>query len=71
MSHPLTCVLTLLELLQPNAGLAGSEPAVPLDTDVRTVRRYVAHLRDLGIPVQAERGRHGGYGRPVTTGCRP
>ena len=61
MSHPLTRVLTLLELLQSNAGLTGPELADRLDTDVRTVRRYVAHLRDLGIPVQAERGRYGSY----------
>ncbi|MBT2385541.1 YafY family protein [Streptomyces sp. ISL-11] len=61
MSHPLTRVLTLLELLQSNARLTGAELADRLDTDVRTVRRYTAHLRELGIPVQAERGRYGGY----------
>jgi predicted DNA-binding transcriptional regulator YafY len=61
MSHPLTRVLTLLELLQSHPRLAGSELAGRLGTDVRTVRRYVAHLRGLGIPVEAERGRHGGY----------
>ncbi|MFI6922306.1 helix-turn-helix transcriptional regulator [Nonomuraea spiralis] len=61
MSHPLTRVLTLLELLQSNARLTGAELAERLDTDVRTVRRYTAHLRELGIPVEAERGRYGGY----------
>ena len=64
MSHPLTRVLTLLELLQSHRRLAGSELASRLGTDVRTVRRYVAHLRELGIPVEAERGRHGGYRMP-------
>ncbi|WP_460105042.1 helix-turn-helix transcriptional regulator [Streptomyces sp. YKOK-J1] len=54
-------MLTLLELLQSNARLTGAELAGRLDTDVRTVRRYMSHLRDLGIPVEAERGRHGGY----------
>ncbi|MFF4604347.1 helix-turn-helix transcriptional regulator [Streptomyces sp. NPDC001339] len=61
MSHPLTRVLTLLELLQSHAGLTGAELADQLSTDVRTIRRYTAHLRELGIPVEAERGRYGGY----------
>ncbi|MFD8277390.1 helix-turn-helix transcriptional regulator [Streptomyces flaveolus] len=61
MSHPLTRVLTLLELLQSHARLTGTELADRLNTDVRTVRRYTAHLRELGIPVEAERGRYGGY----------
>lgn len=61
MSHPLTRVLTLLELLQSHAGLTGAELADRLGTDVRTVRRYTSHLRELGIPVEAERGRYGGY----------
>ncbi|RKN42205.1 helix-turn-helix transcriptional regulator [Streptomyces hoynatensis] len=61
MSHPLTRVLTLLELLQSRARLTGAELAARLGTDVRTVRRYAAHLRELGIPVEAERGRYGGY----------
>jgi len=61
MSHPLTRVLTLLELLQSHAGLTGVELADRLGTDVRTVRRHITHMRDLGIPVEAERGRYGGY----------
>jgi predicted DNA-binding transcriptional regulator YafY len=35
--------------------------AARLDVDERTVRRYVAHLADLGIPVRSARGRYGGY----------
>lgn len=61
MTHPLTRVLALLELLQAHAGLTGAELAQRLETDVRTVRRYIAHLRELGIPVEAGRGRYGGY----------
>ena len=61
MSHPLTRVLTLLELLESNVELTGTELADRLDTDVRTIRRYIAHLRELDIPVEAERGRYGGY----------
>src|SRR5688572_8010829 len=32
-----------------------------LGVDERTVRRYASHLVDLGIPVEARRGRYGGY----------
>ncbi|WP_329372446.1 YafY family transcriptional regulator [Streptomyces sp. NBC_00669] len=61
MSHPLTRVLALLELLQAHPGLTGPQLADRLGTDVRTVRRYAAHLRELGIPVESDRGRYGGY----------
>lgn len=61
MSHPTTRVLTLLELLQAQPRLTGGELAARLDVDERTVRRYAARLVELGIPVQADRGRHGGY----------
>src|SRR5215470_1271156 len=61
MSHPTTRVLTLLELLQAHPRLTGAELADRLGIDERTVRRYTARLVELGIPVQAERGRHGGY----------
>ncbi len=60
-SRPTARVLALLELLQ-----AGGQHTVPslaerLDVDERTVRRYAAHLVDLGIPVEVQRGRYGGY----------
>ena len=61
MYHPTTRVLTTLELLQAHPKLTGAELAVRLEVDRRTVRRYVTMLQDLGIPVEAERGRHGGY----------
>ena len=58
--HPTTRVLAVLELL-PGGRLSGPELAERLEVDLRTVRRYVTMLQDLGIPVEAERGRHGGY----------
>ncbi|MEV6976346.1 YafY family protein [Kitasatospora sp. NPDC093806] len=61
LEHPVSRILALLELLQARPGLTGPELAERLDVDVRTVRRYAARLVELGIPVQAERGRYGGY----------
>ncbi|WP_406197008.1 YafY family transcriptional regulator [Kitasatospora sp. NBC_01560] len=61
MDHPVSRVLALLELLQARPGLTGAELADRLGVDERTVRRYVARLADLGIPVRADRGRYGGY----------
>lgn len=61
MEHPVSRVLALLELLQDRPGLTGAELAARLDVDERTVRRYTARLAELGIPVQADRGRYGGY----------
>ncbi|MEU8786635.1 YafY family protein [Streptomyces sp. NPDC048637] len=57
----MTRVLALLELLQTHPGLTGALLADRLGTDVRTVRRYAARLRELGIPVESDRGRFGGY----------
>jgi len=31
-----------------------------IGVDRRTLRRYIAMLEELGIPITAERGRHGG-----------
>jgi predicted DNA-binding transcriptional regulator YafY len=59
--HPTTRVLAVLELLQARGRLSGPELAERLEVDLRTVRRYVTMLQDLGIPVEAVRGRHGGY----------
>src|SRR5258708_18586007 len=61
VSHPMTRLLAMLELLQANHFLTGAALSARLGVDERTVRRYAGRLGDLGIPVVAERGRHGGY----------
>ena len=61
MSNPTTRVLALLELLQSHGNASGSELAKMLGVDGRTLRRYITTLEGIGIPLRAERGRHGGY----------
>lgn len=61
MYHPTTRVLTVLELLQSRSRLSGAELAERLEVDRRTVRRYVSSLQELGVPVESETGRYGGY----------
>jgi predicted DNA-binding transcriptional regulator YafY len=59
--HPTSRVLTTLEILQTRAIVSGTELAARLEVDARTVRSYITMLRDMGIPVEARPGRHGGY----------
>ncbi len=54
-------LLELLELLQAQPVTTGSEIASRLAIDARTVRRDVARLQELGIPVEGQRGVGGGY----------
>jgi predicted DNA-binding transcriptional regulator YafY len=61
MARPTAHVLTLLELLQSGGVRTGAELASRLGVDERTVRRYVDHLIELDVPVEAVRGRYGGY----------
>lgn len=61
MPHPASRLLSLLELLQAHGRLNGTDAAQRLGVGVRTVRRYVATLEDMGIPITAERGRYGAY----------
>ncbi|NKJ23403.1 YafY family protein [Dyella sp. SG609] len=61
MYRPATRALAVLELLQTHRRISGVELAQRLGVDGRTVRRYIAALEELGIPITAERGRHGAY----------
>lgn len=60
MHRPTARVLTVLEILQ-SRKISGRELARRLEVDGRTVRRYVATLQEMGIPVEGERGRYGAY----------
>ncbi|MFN8531085.1 MAG: YafY family protein [Anaerolineae bacterium] len=59
--RPTARVLTVLELLQANGQMSGRELAARLEVDVRTIRRYITTLQDMGIPIDSELGREGGY----------
>ncbi len=61
MYHPTSRVLTVLELLQARGHMSGPELAARLEVDVRTVRRYIILLQEVGIPIEVVIGRHGGY----------
>lgn len=53
--------LQLLALLQTRRFWLGTELADRLDVSLRTLRRDVDRLRELGYPVRADRGVGGGY----------
>jgi predicted DNA-binding transcriptional regulator YafY len=59
--RPTTRLLSMLELLQARGRMTGRELARRLEVKERTVRRYVAMLKEMGVPVEAERGRYGFY----------
>jgi predicted DNA-binding transcriptional regulator YafY len=61
MYHPTSRVLSVLEMLQSQRSLSGTALAERLQVDPRTVRRYILMLQDMGIPIEADMGRHGGY----------
>lgn len=58
---PVTRLLTLLNLLQSRPGVTAAQLAEQLEVEARSVRRYITMLQDIGIPVEALRGRYGGY----------
>lgn len=54
-------LLALLELLQDRGLATGNGLAEALGIERRTLRRYIAALQELGIPVEGQRGVGGGY----------
>jgi predicted DNA-binding transcriptional regulator YafY len=61
MYNPTLRLFAVLELLQSRREVSAQELAQVLEVDTRSIRRYVMMLRDMGIPIEGERGRHGGY----------
>jgi predicted DNA-binding transcriptional regulator YafY len=61
MAKPTGRVLALLEILQQGGWMTVANLAARVGVDQRTLRRYAAHLSDIGIPVESRRGRYGGY----------
>jgi predicted DNA-binding transcriptional regulator YafY len=58
---PTARALRTLEILQNRPGVTAEQLAQRLDVTERAARRYVAILREAGIPVESARGPHGGY----------
>lgn len=61
MYHPTTRLLTILELLQTHPSLNSEALARRLEVEPRSVRRYIAMLQDMGMPIKAVHGPGGGY----------
>ncbi|GAA0531242.1 YafY family protein [Paractinoplanes ferrugineus] len=61
MANTSARMLRLLSLLQTHRYWPGAELADRLEVSPRTLRRDVERLRDLGYPVDANRGAAGGY----------
>src|ERR1700682_4923671 len=61
MAHPTIRVLAVRELLQSEGQTGGAELARRVEVDRRTLRRYIAMLEEMGIPITTEQGRYGGY----------
>src|SRR3954454_23039501 len=61
MANTSARLLRLLSLLETHRYWPGADLAARLDVSARTLRRDVDRLRDLGYPVQAQRGVDGGY----------
>jgi predicted DNA-binding transcriptional regulator YafY len=60
-SNPTARALLCLQLLQDQPGLTADRLARGLGCSARAARRYVAILREAGMPVHSARGPYGGY----------
>ena len=58
---PAARALRALELMQAEPGITAARLAAHLEVTERAARRYVAILREAGIPVESARGPYGGY----------
>lgn len=60
-TSPTARALLALELIQGSPGITAARLADRLGVTERAARRYVAILREAGIPLESERGPYGGY----------
>ena len=58
---PTARALQTLEILQMRPGTTAEQLAGRLGVTERAARRYVAILREAGVPIASSRGRYGGY----------
>ena len=65
-----TRLLRLLSLLSARACWSAADLAAETEVTERTVRRDITRLRELGYPVEATTGRHGGYTLGRAAACR-
>src|SRR4051812_50164561 len=61
MTDPTQRTLRLLSLMQGRRDWSGADLADRVGVSVRTLRRDVERLRELGYPVEAQPGVDGGY----------
>jgi predicted DNA-binding transcriptional regulator YafY len=71
MANTSARTLRLLSLLQARRFWPGTELAGRLEVSPRTLRRDVDRLRELGYPIQAQRGAEGGYQLAAGTNLPP
>ena len=58
---PTARALLTLELVQVSPGITADRLAAKLGVSARAARRYIAILREAGIPMESVRGPYGGY----------